>query len=213
MNARAESAGRGLAALRRMTASQPRQERCELCAARVPERHQHLVDPQNRRIVCACDACAILFDTGGVTHYRRVPRDVRSLPGFDIDDSLWNSLGIPIGLVFFFHSSASKSVLAVYPSPGGPAEVPVEADQWCEISALHPALAAMPEDVEALLVNRIKGAREYLIAPIDECYQLTGIVRSRWSGFSGGDALWDEIGRFFDRLKQGAYEARSAGHA
>ena len=24
--------------------------------------HEHLVEPANRRLICACDACAILFE-------------------------------------------------------------------------------------------------------------------------------------------------------
>jgi hypothetical protein len=67
--------------------------------------------------------------------------------------------------------------------------------------------------VEALLVNRIRAAREYYIVPIDECYKLTGIVRRRWSGFSGGDRLWEEMRLFFEGLKRRARLERSAGNA
>lgn len=204
---------RGLAALRRITAPRPAQERCELCAAVVPEEHRHLVDPENRRLLCACDACAILFDGTGATRYRRVPRDIRELAGLQIEDALWNSLGIPIGLAFLFRSSASNTVVAVYPSPGGPAETSVEAEVWSELAALDPLLRGMTADVEALLVNRIQGAREYFIAPIDQCYRLTGIIRMQWSGFSGGDRMWDELRLFFDGLRQRAAPERDSGHA
>lgn len=204
---------RGLAGLRRMVQPRPAEERCELCSAAVPEQHQHLVDPEKRRLVCACDACAILFDHSGVTRYRRVPRDVRELPGLQIDDALWNSLGVPIGLVFFFRSSASGAVLAVYPSPGGPAEVVIEADVWSEIASLHPSLGALTDDVEALLANRMKGARDYYIVPIDVCYQLAGLIRRHWAGLSGGDRLWEQIDRFFQGLNQRAVRERVAGHA
>src|SRR5205085_7810013 len=93
------SPARGLAALKRLADARPAPERCELCATGVPEQHQHLVDPETRRLLCACDACAILFDHSGMTKYRRVSRDISELPGLEIDDALWNSLGIPIGLV------------------------------------------------------------------------------------------------------------------
>ena len=42
---------------------------------------------------------------------------------------------------------------------------------------------------------------------IDRCYELVGLVRTHWRGFSGGQAVWDEIGRFFAGLKG------RAGHA
>lgn len=204
---------RGLAALRRMALPQLAQERCELCAAIVPERHQHLVDPQKRRLLCACDACAILFDERGATRYRRVPRDIHALTGLVIEDALWNSLGIPIGLAFLFRSSTSNRVAAVYPSPGGPAETSVEEEIWQEVAVLHPSLGSMAADVEALLVNRIQGARAYYVVPIDECYRLTGIIRTHWNGFSGGDRVWEELRLFFDVLNERALPERSADHA
>jgi hypothetical protein len=174
-----------------------------LCAAAVPEEHPHLVDPQNRRLLCACNTCAILFDHSG-GRYRRLPRDIRELAGFEIGEALWAALGIPIGLVFFFRSSASNAVLAVYPSPGGPAETGVDEDLWNELAGLHHSLVTLSSDVEALLVNRIGGARDYYIVPIDECYKLTGLIRRHWSGISGGDELWDQISLFFEGLKRRA---------
>jgi hypothetical protein len=184
-----------------------------LCGAAVPEQHQHLVEPEKRRLVCACVACAILFDHAGATRYRRVPRDIRQLQGFEINDALWNRLGIPIGLVFLFRSSISNAILAIYPSPGGPAEVPVDADVWEELATRHPSLRALPDDVEALLVNRTGDARDYYIVPIDECYRLSGIIRRRWTGFSGGEELREELRLFFDSVRQRALPEKRAGNA
>jgi hypothetical protein len=184
-----------------------------LCAAVIADDHQHLVDPENWRLVCACHPCSILFDHAAARRYRRVPRDIRELAGLEISDALWNSLGIPIGLVFFFRSSVSSTMVAVYPSPGGPTETGVEADIWEELSSLHPALARLADDVEALLVNRTRGARDYYIVPIDACYRLSGIIRSRWSGFSGGDELWEGLRLFFEGLKERAVVERSPGCA
>jgi len=205
---------RGLAALRRLSERRPPEERCELCSARVAETHQHLVDPERRRLLCACEACAILFaHAGTATRYRRVPRDIRQLAGFKIDDVLWNSLAIPIGLAFCFRSSVSHTVLAVYPSPAGPTETAVEEEDWREVAALHSALGTLTEDVEALLVNRVKGARDYYIVPIDECYKLAAIVRRHWSGFSGGDELWEQIRLFFEGLQERSRTERNALNA
>jgi hypothetical protein len=204
---------RGLAALRRLVAVSPEPERCEVCAAVVREQHQHLVDPESRRLLCACDACAILFDHSGLTRYRRIPRDVRGLPDFEIGDALWNSLAIPIGLVFFFRSSVTNAILAVYPSPGGPTETTVEEEVWSAIASLHTSIAGLLQDVEALLVNRSKGARDYYIVPIDQCYKLAGAIRRDWTGISGGDEVWEQLRLFFESLKERARPLWSASHA
>lgn len=192
----------GLQSLRRLTSRAPEPERCELCGTVIAPEHQHLVDPQNRRLLCTCHPCSILFDDSGVTKYRRVPRDVRELVGLEIGDAFWNSLAIPIGLVFFFRSSASGGMMALYPSPAGPTESSLDEETWHDLAALHPALDTMRPDVEALLANRIRDAREYYIVPIDECYRLTGLIRRHWQGFSGGDEAWNQIRAFFDGLKE-----------
>jgi hypothetical protein len=37
--------------------------------------------------------------------------------------------------------------------------------------------------------------------PIDACYELTGLVRSKWEGIGGGDGVEEAIGTFFDRIE------------
>jgi len=198
-----QSSTRGLASLRQFVSTKaPELERCDLCATPLAEQHQHLVDPQKRRLLCACDACAILFASSGETHFRRVPRDPRQLDEFALSDQAWNSLGIPIGLAFIYNSSVANQMLAVYPSPAGPTETALEPESWQEITEDNPQLSNLTPDVEALLINRMNGAREYFRAPIDECYKLTGIVRKYWRGFSGGEEGWEQISLFFDRLKE-----------
>ena len=203
--------GRGFRALRRLAAQPPARERCGLCASQIDDhQHPHLVDPQDHRLLCVCGACAILFDAAGVTRYRRVPQDVRELGGLEITDVFWNGLAIPIGLVFVFRSSVSGKVEALYPSPAGPTQSSIDEDTWLELAALDPLLQTIRPDIEALLVNRIKGAREYYLAPIDECYKLVGLIRQYWRGFSGGDEAWQRIRSFLDDLK---LRSRSAGVA
>lgn len=207
------SGGRGLASLRKFVQKGPEAERCDLCSVIVAERHQHLVDPEARRLFCACEACAILFSSGGETNYRRVPRDARCLEEFLLSDQAWNSLGIPIGLVFIYRSSVSARMLAVYPSPAGPTEAEIENESWDEIVEENPIVAQLSPDVEALLINRMNGAREYFLAPIDECYKLTGLVRKYWRGFSGGEEGWKRIREFFEQLKERSYSVASGSHA
>jgi len=50
-------------------------------------------------------------------------------------------------------------------------------------------------------VNRLNGARDYYLAPIDVCFELTGLIRLHWRGFSGGEKVWEELGKYFGRLR------------
>ncbi len=198
----------GLTALKSFLQKPPEPERCDLCSVPVAAQHRHLIDPQTRRIVCACDPCALLFPGTGQTKYISIPRDAVYLERFNVSDPLWNSLGIPIGLAFVFSSRVSASVTAIYPSPAGCTEVPLDPECWKEIIAENPVLARVQPDVEALLVNRMHGARDYFIAPIDECYKLAGLIRKHWRGFSGGAEAWEHVTEFFVGLKE-----RAVGYA
>jgi hypothetical protein len=172
-----------------------------------------LLDPRSRRLQCACQACASLFGSGGETIYRRIQRHVLGLNDLKLSDALWVSLGIPIGLAFLFRSSVTNEIVAVYPSPAGPAETQVDPETWNDLVLENSPIAGMMTDVEALLINRVNGVREYFIVPIDECYKLTGIVRKYWRGFSGGEEAWQQIQRFFDELKSRALPALVTLHA
>ncbi len=182
-------------------------ERCEMCSAPLAPDHQHLLELTGRRIACACDACAILFHAQGDTKYRRVPRRIRFLPDFQLTESQWNGLLMPINMAFFFKSTAAGGrVTAMYPSPAGATESLLTLDTWADIADGNPVLDEMEPDVEALLVNRIGHARgfadpEHYMVPIDECYKLVGLIRSHWSGLAGGAEVWRQIAEFFRQLK------------
>jgi hypothetical protein len=168
--------------------------------------HQHLLEPLNRKLVCACDACSILFANQGQTKYKRVPRRTRFVADFRLTDSQWDGLMMPINMAFFFKSSPQDRVIALYPSPAGATESLLAFDSWDEIERENPVLLDMEADVEALLVNRIGHARgftgpEYYIVPVDECFKLVGLIRSRWQGLSGGTEVWRDIAEFFAHLK------------
>jgi len=181
-------------------------ERCELCNIPLPPEHQHLIEPASRKLSCACDACALLFSNHGEKKYKRVPRRVRFLPNFQLTDSQWDGLIMPVNMAFFFKSTPQGRVIALYPSPAGATESLLALDTWDELVQDNPVLEQMEADVEALLVNRIGHARgytspEYYVVPIDECYKLVGLIRSRWQGLSGGTEVWKEIAAFFTELK------------
>ncbi len=181
----------------------PAGERCDFCSASLGPVHRHLLETAEPKIVCVCDACGLRFQSA-VGRYRLIPRDVRGLPDFRITDEQWAALGLPINLVFMFRNSAQARVVVLYPSPAGVTESLLPISTWEELAAANPALARMEPDVEALLVNRIGEAREYYLAPIDRCYELAGLVRLNWRGFSGGEKAWQAIDRFFTGLRSEA---------
>jgi hypothetical protein len=195
-------------ALRQFVRRKRNVERCELCSAEVAAGHPHLIEPGTRKLLCTCNPCAILFSGMG-TKYKRVPRRVLSLADFHLSDGQWESLMVPISMVFFFRSTPDARVVAFYPSPAGATESLLPLETWQDIADANPILEGMESDVEALLVNRIGHARgftapEYYVLPIDECYKLVGLIRTHWKGLSGGAEVWREIGGFFDSLKQRA---------
>ena len=180
-------------------------ERCELCSQGLPSTHSHLIELARRKILCSCEACAILFSGQGVK-FKRVPRRVGSLPGFELSDAEWNGLMVPINMAFFFKSSLENRVVALYPSPAGATESLLALESWNDIVARNPILNEMESDVEGLLVNRLGYSRgysaaEYYLLPIDECYKLVGLIRMHWKGLSGGTEVWRELGGYFASLK------------
>lgn len=193
-------------------------ERCEICSQELAEEHEHLVEPVNRKLICACGACALLFEGHSGTKYKRVPREVLFLRDFQLTDAQWEGLMIPIEMAFFFKSSPQGKVIALYPSPAGPTESLLSLDNWDDIVQGNPALDAMRDDVTALLVNRVGHVRgaspaEYYLVPIDECYKLVGLIRARWRGLSGGTEVWREIAAFFASLKKRAASGQEGAHA
>ena len=92
-------------------------EQCDMCAAPVPPGHRHIVDVSDRRLMCACRACALLFDSkaAGGGHLRLLPTRRRRLEDFVLDPAQWDRLRIPVEMAFFFYSTPAERVLALYP--------------------------------------------------------------------------------------------------
>jgi Family of unknown function (DUF5947) len=181
-------------------------ERCDLCGEPIPSEHRHLLDLEKREVSCACRACSLLFDrrAAGGGHYRLIPDRSFRLVDFELDDVVWEELRIPVDMAFFYRGSREERVMAFYPSPMGPTESLLGLEAWEELESANPVLRDMQPDVEALLVNRALGARQYYLVPIDECFRLVGLIRTRWRGFTGGKEVWEEIGRFFGDLERRA---------
>ncbi len=204
------AAGSALASsrLRRMAQTvevqreQQTEEHCDLCGARIGSEHRHLVDLEKSSLMCACQACKILFDRGaaGGGHYRLVPDRRLRLDDLELDDPTWERLRVPVDMAFFYFSTPADRVLAFYPSPMGPTESLLELTSWVQLERDNPILTTLGRDVEALLVNRARGARRHWIVPIDECYSLVGMIRTNWRGLTGGKEVWLRIESFFDEL-------------
>jgi hypothetical protein len=180
------------------------QERCELCSEPIPLEHRHLLNVSTREIMCACRPCSILFDREAASEgrYRVIPDRRLFLEDFEMSEAQWESLRIPVDMAFFFYSAPAERVVAFYPSPMGPTESLLKLGAWEELEKANPMLKGMERDVEALLVNRTRGAREHFLVPMDKCYSLVGLIRTHWRGFTGGQEVWEEIGRFFEELRR-----------
>jgi hypothetical protein len=162
-------------------------ERCELCGAPIAAEHSHVLELETRDVKCACRPCALLFER--TEKLRLIPGDVYRVDDLELD---WEALRLPVDIAFFFR--AGGELKAYYPSPMGPTESLLTVDVPVELE----------DDVQALLVNRSRGARQQWIVPIDECYALVGLIRTRWRGFTGGAEVWEELQRFWDRLERRA---------
>ncbi|WP_053711099.1 DUF5947 family protein [Streptomyces sp. NRRL B-3648] len=173
-------------------------EVCELCAARVAAEHAHLYDTGAAEVRCVCGPCSVLFADGAVGEgrYRLVPRRRLRLPPVDT-----GVLGVPVGLVFFVPRS-DGTVTAQGPSPAGAMRWEVDAAAWQRLAGAVPQLAAMTPDVEALLVNTVRGFDAHWIVPVDDCYRMIALVRREWQGLSGGGRLWPAVEEFFEELTE-----------
>ena len=215
--------GSPLGTLRRITRTRPTVvpgERCDMCAEPVGEQHQHVVDLESRSLMCACRACYLLFtDEHARLRYRAVPDRYLSFPDFRLGKAEWESLQIPVGLVFVFRNSVQDRTVAFYPGPAGATESELPLADWDRVMAANPALRLLRPDVEALLVRATDGDpddgpddgsfRCHLV-PIDACYELVGTMRQTWRGFDGGQEARAAMAAFFARVEQRSRPAPAA---
>ncbi len=182
-------------------------EACELCGETIAPTHSHLADIAQRRLVCSCRGCYLLFtaDGAGGKTLRAVPDTIRRLD-LALSDEEWRSLDVPVDVMFLFDQTALDAAwgpVAYYPSPGGATESLFDLHAWATLCDRHPALANRLPDVEAILLRRHdSGVAAYLV-PIDVCYELVGGVRTVWTGINGGPEVQGVLQEFFAALDLG----------
>lgn len=179
-------------------------QRCELCAELLDGEHGHVVDLETRALMCACRGCRLLFVRPGQGRYRAVPDRFRYAPSFRISPADWDDLGIPVRTAFFFRNSSLGRTVAFYPSPAGATESELALDAWAALVERNPVLDDLETDAEALIAHRLTTPHEYVIAPVDDCYRLVGMIKSRWEGISGGAAIETAVPEFFAGLRRAA---------
>lgn len=179
-------------------------EKCEMCGKQVAERHGHVVDIENRALLCACRPCFLLFTrpTAGGGRYRAVPERVLHDPEHPITTAEWDGLGIPVASAFFLRGDSG--IAAFYPSPAGATECLLDLEAWAALAATHPLLSEAEPEVEAILVRGEHEEVETYLVPIDVCYQLVGTVRVYWKGFDGGEEAHTQINGLFTEVRDRA---------
>jgi hypothetical protein len=183
-------------------ASRAGDDQCDLCGTAIDAEHRHLLHLVDRRILCSCEPCFAM--RAGDAELRPSGTRVLRLDAFALDDDLWAKFQIPIGLAFFFVRERGQGVVALYPSPAGATESELHLAAWDELVASNPVLGELEAEVEALIVNRMCEPPRHVIVPIERCYELVGMIKSRWEGISGGSAIDDAVAEFFAGLERAA---------
>jgi Family of unknown function (DUF5947) len=180
---------------------QPIEANCDLCGTSMPEDHRHLLQLEERSIVCVCESCWAL--RSGDAEYRPTGSRVVWLDDLALPDDLWARFRIPIGLAFFLRTG--DGVVAFYPSPAGATESELDLGVWDELVRLNPVLEDLGPEGETLIVDRMsRDGLRCAIAPTDQAYRLVGLVKASWKGISGGAEVGNAVDGFFDELRERA---------
>ena len=161
----ARDSGRAGVAAAARAAPGRREERCELCGEPIPPEHRHLLDLDDARAAVRLPGVlAAVRPPGG--RRRALPARPRPPRCASTTSSSTTPRGRSCASRSTWRSSstarAEQRVVAFYPSPMGPTESLLELDAWEALEAANPVLAELEPDVEALLVNRARGARRAL---------------------------------------------------
>lgn len=202
----AETTGgfRTMASVLSKSREQSEPERCDFCREEIPPDHRHMADLESRSIMCACRACSLLFFHEGAAggRYRRIPGRVVDLGPDAQWKEMFEGLGIPVSVVFFFNNSVTDSYVGLYPGPAGATECLLSTDTWKEFSATDERVAGMKPDVEAILIRASMHSFDAFLVPLDLCYELVGRLRVLWRGIDGGGEAKDFVAEYFGMLRQ-----------
>jgi hypothetical protein len=185
---------------------------CEQCGSQIADAHRHLVDVEERRLMCSCAGCWERTQSGFFDRIHAVPVTSAPRPTLHMTDAHWDALQIPVGLAFFVVNGRTSRTFAFYPSPAGAVESLLSLDAWRDLTELNPWLASVAADVEAVVVRSAAVTRQSwqsAVVPIDACYDLIGRIRVSWKGFDGGDGVRRAVDGFFDEHATGANGALS----
>jgi hypothetical protein len=182
---------------------------CELCGGALEPDHRHGVDVDERRLVCTCRACSLVLSANvtGRGRFRALPDRVLAVPDF-ATGGRWDALGIPVSTAFFFIDSNVGGVVAFYPSPAGATESTLAEGVWEALAEGCDAARDLQPDTEAILVRDGPDGMEGYLVPIDRCYSLVGLLRTRWRGFDGGQDAHDALAGYFVQLQAQASPVR-----
>ena len=174
--------------------------------------HSHVANIADRRLMCTCRGCYLLFTAAG----GRRPADARGARRSTASSTTsrsprqqWDDLAIPVDLVFLFRQSDAEdadgraAARRLLPEPGRRDRVRARPRRRGSGSPRRTRRSATwPTTSQAALLRRT-GPGEFtcLLVPIDACYELVGLVRKHWTGFSGGAEVWQRIDEFFDRCR------------
>ena len=176
-------------------------ECCEMCAEHIADEHQHVVNVEDRQLMCVCRGCYLLFtDQQATLRYRAVPDRYLAFPEFALDRRRWEALQIPVGVAFFFRNSHLDRTVAFYPGPAGATESELDLESWNDLRAADARVGLLADDTEALLVrvpDQDTAPPVCHLLPIDACYEFVGRLRMLWRGFDGGQQARGYMEEFF----------------
>ena len=134
------SQAQAVASLRRLQMRQmpegpePIEASCDLCGTSMPEDHRHLLQLDERSLVCVCESCWAL--RAGDAEYVPTGSRVVWLDDLALPDDLWARFRIPIGLAFFLRTGGGT--VAFYPSPAGATESELDLEVWEDLVSAEP---------------------------------------------------------------------------
>ncbi len=205
-----------LAVLRRIAAQRrppPPGERCEMCGVAIADEHGHVVNTEQRSLLCSCRPCYLLFTADGAElKFKAVPDRYLRFGDFRLGSAQWDELEIPVGLAFFFRNSDMDRMVAFYPGPAGATESELALSAWDAVLGANPELTTLRSDVEALLIRAVDQDRsdfDCFLVPIDRCYELVGQLRQVWRGFDGGQEARRCVDELFDDVRRRSRPAPS----